>query len=75
MAATSKQLLIRMGANNRVVTIQSDDDLRSKVHSTFADIPRAVNASDFVIQITDEEWGGEFVNLREGQQTPNRSII
>ena len=75
MAATSKQVLVPMGSNSRVIKIQSDDELKLKICSTFADIPRVVNASKFVIQLKDEEWGGEFVDLREDQEIPDRSIL
>ena len=75
MAATSKQVLVRMGSNSRVIKIHRDDELKSKICSTFADIPRVVNASKFVIQLKDEEWGGEFVDLREDQEMPDHSIL
>ena len=75
MAVTSKQVFVRMGSNSRVIMIQSDDELKSNIRSTFADIPRVVNTSRFVIQLKDEEWGGEFIDLREDQEIPDCSIL
>ena len=37
MAATSKQVLVCMVSNSRVIKIQSDYELKSKIRSTFAD--------------------------------------
>ena len=75
MAPTSKQVLVHMRSNSRVIKIQSDDELKLKIRFTFADIPRVVNVLKFIIQFKDEEWGGEFVDLREDQETPDRRIL
>ena len=35
-----------------------------------------VNAEDeLLLQRKDEEWGGEFVDIAEGEQVPDRSVI
>lgn len=34
-----------------------------------------VKVSKFVIQLKDENWFGEFVDLREGQEIPDRSVV
>ena len=75
MAALSKQVLVRLGAHSRVITLENDSDLRLKIRSTFADLPQVVKASKFVVQLKDENWFGEFVDLREGQEIPDRSVV
>jgi hypothetical protein len=32
-------------------------------------------ASSLVVQLKDEEWNGEFVDLKEGQAIPDHSVL
>ena len=77
MEGESKQFLVRVGANNRVVNVESGGDLRAAIRRTFADLRRMKDASRLVIQIKDSAWAGEFVDLTEDQlqSVPNKSVL
>ena len=75
----SKQFLVKFGANNRVVRVESGGDLRTEIRRTFADLRRVKEGSRLVIQIRvdDSAWAGEFVDLTEDQlrTVPNKSVL
>ena len=68
------EVLVRVGPCSRVIHIESKRELVAAIRCSFSDVPRVANA-DLIIQIKDEEWGGEFVDLKEDQVIPNRSVL
>ena len=64
-----------MGPHSRVVHFENDGDLVPAICRVFSDLRRIVDASSLVIQLKDEEWGGEFVDLKEGQMHPDHSVL
>ena len=69
------QVLVRVGPHSRVVHFESDGDLVPAIRRAFSDLRRVVDASSLVIQLKDEEWGGEFVDLKEGQMPSDHSVV
>ena len=69
----AKLALVRFGIFSCVVTFNNHDDLVKVITSTFNDVPSA--KGPLLIQIKDEEWGGEFVDLRPGQEVSDRSVL
>ena len=68
--AEEKRVLVKLGDSNRPVSFLSDgendqDVLNEEIRKVYRDeIP--VNSS-FILQIKDEEWGGEFVDISSAQ--------
>lgn len=58
-----------------MVRVESGGNLKEEILNTFADVPRLANAPGFVIQLKVEEWGGKFVDLRDDQVIPDRSVL
>ena len=71
----ARPVLVRLGHHSRVVEFSSNDDLKTAIFRVFSDVPRVANASTLVLQLKSSEWGGEFVDLREGQAIPDRSVL
>ena len=71
----AKQALVRAGVCRRVVHFSSRGDLVPAIRSTFSDLPCIASAGKLIIQNKDEEWEGEFVDLREDQDIPDRSVL
>ena len=72
----TKQVLVRLGVHSRVVRFCSMEDLVPSIRTSFAGVSELASTSaQLVIQLKDEEWGGEFVDLREDQEVPNRSVL
>ena len=69
------QVLVRIGPHSRVVRIESRRELVPTIRRSFADVPRVANACKLLVQIKDEDWGGEFVDLKEDQVIPDRSVL
>ena len=45
------------------------------IRRSFADVPRVANAFKLLVQIKDEDWGGKFVDMKEDQVIPDRSMM
>ena len=73
--AMAIQVLVRIGPHSRVVRIESRRELVPTIRRSFADVPRVANACTLLVQIKDEDWGGEFVDLKEDQVIPDRSVL
>ena len=74
MESLEKQVLVRIGPHSRVLRVESQRELVPTIRRSFADVPRVVNACKLLVQIKDEDWGGEFVDLKEDQVIPDRSV-
>ena len=61
MESLEIQVLVRIGPHSRVLRIESQRELVPTIRRSFADVPRVVNACKLLVQIKDEDWGGEFV--------------
>lgn len=74
-----KKVLVCFGERKRIVCIssnsQSDEEqLRTNACEIFKDvIPTGMESIFF--QVKDEQWGGEFLDLTEGQVIEDRSIV
>ena len=73
MSSKSKSVLVRMGAYSRVVAFQSSSDLAASIKAVYEDFPD-ISCGKLHLQIKDEAWGGEFVDL-EDREVPDRSIL
>lgn len=73
--ADPKQVLVRVGVSNRVVSLSSDEDLFPEIRRVFSDLPELASDSKLIVQIKDEEWGGAFVDLSDGQKIPHKSVL
>lgn len=75
--ATEKEVLVRLGVHCRVVRFADDSkELYSNIHSTFSDVSQ-IGASDtkLLIQIKDERWSGEFIDIKEDKNIPDHSVL
>ena len=75
--AANKRILVRVGANSRVVDVGANSSLSSlkrDIFRTFSDIPRLATAKNSLIQVKDEEWG-EFVDMNSDDTIPDRAVI
>ena len=73
-----KGVLVRYGERSRSVTFtsgsESDSDLLLKeVVKTFDD--QMPKSTKLFLQIKEEEWGGEFVDVSRTQSIPDRSVL
>ena len=71
----SRRVLVRVGLHSRVVQLEAENDLERAIRQTFADLRQVADASSLILQLKDEEWGGEFVDLKEGQVIPDHSVL
>ena len=69
------QVLVQIGPHSRVLRIESQCELVPTICRSFANVPRVVNACKLLVQIKDEDWSGEFVDLKEDQVVPDRSVL
>ena len=69
-----RQVLVHLGVHRRVVEFEKNDDLKPAIFRSFSDVPGVAN-STMVIQLKDNEWGGEFVDLMEDQNVPDHSVL
>ena len=69
-----KTVLVQFLKRSRPVTVHGNKkELISRIKEDFHDL---VNAEDeLLLQRKDEEWGGEFVDIAEGEEVPDRSVI
>ena len=74
-----KRMLVKLGDSNRPVSFVSDgendqDIVREEIRRVYHDeIPEN---SSFILQMKDEEWGGEFVDISPSQTNiASRSIL
>ena len=77
--AEEKRVLVKLGDSNWPVSFLSDgendqDVLKKEVRKVYCDeIPES---SSFILQIKDEEWGGEFVDISPSQtKIAGKSIL
>ena len=54
---------MRIGPHSRVVRLENQRELVPTIRRSFADVPRVANACKLLVQIKDEDWGGEFVEF------------
>ena len=71
----SRKVLVREGPHSRVVQLEADNDTEQAIRRTFANLLPVALASSLVVQLKDEEWNGEFVDLKEGQAIPDHSVL
>ena len=75
--AGNKRILVRVGANSRVVGVSTNSSLSSlkrEIFQTFSNITRLATAKNLLIQVKDEEWG-KFVDLNSDDTIPARAVI
>ena len=68
-----KTVLVQFLKRSRPVSVHGNKkELISRIKEDFHDL---VNAEDeLLLQRKDEEWGGEFVDIAEGEEVPDRSV-
>ena len=82
MADSTKRVLVRVGQNNRPVTLDPGDSstdverLMKSVYLCFKDVLKAdASDSSIILQIKSEDWGGEFVDIESNSTIPDKSVI
>ncbi len=81
--ANEKRVLVRFGERSRPVTFTSGSDsgsdadlLLKEVQKTFSDqMGRRVEENEFFLQVKDEDWAGEFVDVAATQAIPDKSVV
>ncbi len=77
--ANSKRVLVQCGSRSRPVNFESsaeDEDaefLKQEAMKVFGDVLE--NGSDYFLQLKDEEWGMEFVDVVPGRPIPNKAVL
>ena len=76
MADSHKSILVQFGEHRRPLSIPANQNveaanLKERVRTAFMDV---IAEADFFLQLKDDEWGGEFVDL-VGQEIPDHSIL
>lgn len=66
---------MRAVVSRHVVHFSTREELTLAIHSAFSDLPCIASAPRHIVQIKDEEWEGEFVDLREDQDVPDHSVL
>ena len=74
-----KTVLVDMAGSKKVVSFASiaDSDelqaLKRGIRKVFGGV--LSDKHDFIIQVKNEEWGGEYVDHLEGTEVENKSIV
>ena len=75
-----KEVLVIYGKRSRSVSFSEDDDPRveltnfeRKAKATFEDVLE--QNSEFIVQLKDEKWNGEFVDLGPAAFIPDKSVV
>ena len=72
----TKEVLVRVGVHSRVIRFDDKEALFSNIHAAFSDIGQVGTPNTkLLVQIKDQQWGGEFVDLQEDQNIPDRSVL
>lgn len=75
--STEKKVLVCFRERKRIVCLPNsgnEEQLRASAFQTFIDVlPTEIEKVFF--QVKDEQWGGEFLDLTEGQEIVDRSIL
>ena len=80
VSGVSKTVLVAFRDNKRPVTFISDnretetDSLICAFKETFADVLGDESIHEVLLQIKDEDWGGEFVDL-QGDSVSDRAVV
>ena len=73
----SKTVLVCFGERKRPVTYTVDENekesLLAAAREVFTDVDGIVDES--VVQVKNEQWGGEFVDLKEDEKIPDRAVL
>lgn len=70
--ATTKKVLVKFGDHCRPVQFTGDhDELVLKTKEEFA----LNQQEDLLLQIKDEDWGGEFIDLSASDEIPDKSVL
>ena len=72
--------LVIFGSRKRPITYSpliTKEDILQEIINLFSDVDELqfVESSELVLQIKSEEWYGEFVDLIEGSDIPDRSVL
>ena len=72
----TKEALVRVGVYSRVVRFNDKEDLYLNIRAAFSDVCQVgATNTKLLVQIKDQQWGGEFLDLQEGQNIPDRSVL
>ena len=72
--------LVIFGSRKRPITYSpsiTKEDILQEIINLFSDVDELqfVESSELVLQIKSEEWYGEFVDVIEGSNIPDRSVL
>ena len=76
--ATEKEVLVRLGVHSRVVrfTDDSKEELYSNIRATFSEVSQVgAPNTKLLVQIKDERWSGEFIDIKEDKNIPDQSVL
>ena len=69
-------VLVRYASRCRPVSLPAGSDereLRVNIRNVFGDVLSV--GQQFFLQIKDDNWGGEFIDVPEGMKVANRSVF
>ena len=76
-----KTVLVCFGERKRPVTYTMDErksekeSLLSAVNEVFADVEGIGDDAEHLVQVKNEQWGGEFVDLKDEEKIPDRAVV
>ena len=71
-----KKVLVCLGDRKREVIFTTD--IMGAVRSSFSDILPAAHdgrPAKFILQLKNEEWGGDFLDVADESEVPDRSVL
>ena len=71
--STQKLVLVSVGENRRPVAfIGGVNELKKAVQKKFRD---CLKSDEIIVQIKSEDWDGEFIDVKENDDIPDRSVV
>lgn len=77
-AEVGRRALVQYNVHSRVVHFTGGKlpDVVAEIRRVFSDVlPPAAASPHLVVQMKQEEWGGEFVDVSENESLPDKSIL
>ena len=71
-----KKVLVCLGDRKREVIFTAD--IMGAVRSSFSDVLLAAHdgrPAKFILQLKNEEWGGDFLDVADESEVPDRSVL
>ena len=72
---SEKKVLVNYLNNNKVVKFSKTEELLPAIQSEFGSLIPTADMLHLCVQIKSEKWGGMFVDVAQGKDVPDRSVL